>query len=47
MATEEKTEHLSDDLSTDMLLEWYSRMELMRRFENHAERHYQEGRGSA
>ncbi|MCB0077353.1 MAG: pyruvate dehydrogenase (acetyl-transferring) E1 component subunit alpha [Anaerolineales bacterium] len=37
-------ETLSADLSTDKLVEWYSRMELMRRFENHAERYYQEGK---
>ncbi len=43
MAEKSATQEAVAELSTDTLLAWYSRMSLMRRFENHAEQHYQEG----
>ncbi len=40
----EMTQERRDTLSTDTLLEWYRLMSLMRRFEEHAEQGYQEGK---
>ncbi|MGH2544321.1 MAG: thiamine pyrophosphate-dependent dehydrogenase E1 component subunit alpha, partial [Ardenticatenaceae bacterium] len=39
----EMTKERSDTLATEMLLEWYRTMAIMRHFENHAEQGYQEG----